>query len=110
MRVLFVEDSAADARLVQETLDESGATSVDLVHVPRLGDALVRLGCESYDAVLLDLGLPDARGLEALIPVRLAAPDVPVVVLSGHSDEALAVEAVQKGAQDYLLKGRGDGT
>ena len=109
MRVLLVEDSVADARFVRETLFETDRNGFDLVHVRRLSEALARLSSESFDAVLLDLGLPDARGLEALSPVRDAVPDVPVVVLSGLSDEDVAVEAVQSGAQDYLLKGQGDG-
>src|SRR5439155_6281167 len=59
--------------------------------------------------VLLDLSLPDARRLEALMQLRAAAPDVPIVILSGLQDELLAVKAVQEGAQDYLIKGRVDG-
>ena len=109
MRVLLVEDSAADARLVSEMLHNADSVRFDLVHVQRLSDALQRLVAEPFDAVLLDLGLPDARGLEALSPVREAVPDMPVVVLSGQPDEGMAVEAVQVGAQDYLLKGQGDG-
>ena len=58
--------------------------------------------------MLLDLGLPDAEGLEALTQVRAAALDVPIIVLSGRSDEVLAVQAVQEGAQDYLIKGQVD--
>lgn len=109
MKVLLVEDNLADARLVQEILREADPMGFDLAHCRGLGDALNLLGFEKVDAVLLDLGLPDARGLEALIPIRQADPDIPVVVLSAHADENLAIEAVQNGAQDYLLKGRGDG-
>ncbi len=109
MKVLLVEDSAADARLVLELLADAHASSVNLVHASGLSAALERLASETFDAVLLDLGLPDARGLDALEPVLAAAPEVPVVVLSGQRDERLAVEAVQHGAQDYLLKGQGDG-
>ena len=59
--------------------------------------------------MLLDLSLPDARRLEALMQLRAAAPEVPIVILSGLQDELLAVKAVQEGAQDYLIKGRVDG-
>ena len=59
--------------------------------------------------MLLDLSLPDAARLEALMQLRAAAPDVPIVILSGLQDELLAVKAVQEGAQDYLVKGRVDG-
>ena len=58
--------------------------------------------------MLLDLSLPDARRLEALMQLRAAAPEVPIVILSGLQDELLAIKAVQEGAQDYLIKGRVD--
>jgi len=109
MRVLLVEDSAADARMVREALKEMTGSNFELVHVSRLDHALGQLESESFDVVLLDLELPDARGLTALARVRNAAPDIPVVVSSGHGDEGLALEAVKNGAQDYLLKDRGDG-
>ena len=64
---------------------------------------------EGADCVLLDLSLPDASRLEALMQLRAAAPDVPIVILSGLQDELLAIKAVQEGAQDYLVKGRVDG-
>ena len=60
------------------------------------------------DCVLLDLTLPDAQGLEAVIEAGKAAPQVPLVVLSGHDDEALALRTVQSGAQDYLIKSQAD--
>ena len=109
MRVLLVEDNAADARMVREALKDVTSSKFDLVHVSRLDHALGQLESEGFDVVLLDLELPDARGLGALARVRNAVPDVPVVVSSGHGDEALALEAVKNGAQDYLLKDRRDG-
>lgn len=108
-RILLVEDSAGDARLVSEMLAEASYSSFDILHALRLSDALQRLGEKQFDAVLLDLNLPDAGGLEAISPVREAAPDVPIVVLSGVTNEDVAIAAVQGGAQDYLVKGRGDG-
>ncbi len=68
-----------------------------------------RLLSDVFDCVLLDLALPDARGLEALGQVRAAALDVPIIVLSGRRDEQIAIGAVGDGAQDYLLKGEVDG-
>ncbi|OGP30873.1 MAG: hypothetical protein A2038_07435 [Deltaproteobacteria bacterium GWA2_57_13] len=104
---MLVEGNAGDARLVREMLAEAGALPFDLMHVSRLSDALKRLKEAEFDAVLLDLNLPDARGLQAIAPVSDTAPDVPIVVLSGLWDESLAVAAVQRGAQDYLVKGQG---
>jgi len=108
MRVLLVEDSAADARLVLEMTREDPASSVELVHATRLTDALRRLSFETFDAALLDLSLPDARGLEVVKRVQETATDLPIVVFSGQQDEAQALESVRSGAQDYLLKGRTD--
>jgi signal transduction histidine kinase/HPt (histidine-containing phosphotransfer) domain-containing protein len=90
-------------------LDEAADGKLDLLHVERLSDALRQLSTAQVSCVLLDLSLPDADGLEGLKRVREAAPDVPIVVLSSHEDEMLAVEAVREGAQDYLIKGRADG-
>jgi diguanylate cyclase (GGDEF)-like protein len=109
IRVLLVEDNPGDARYVREILQEQATAGFDLTHAPRLSDALRRLGENAYDAILLDLGLPDARGLEAVQPLKNAAPHLPIVVLSGLQDQAMALEAVQRGAQDYLVKGQGNG-
>src|SRR5262249_33611649 len=93
-----------------EMLAETAALPFDLMHVSHLSEALERLKEAEFDAILLDLNLPDARGLEAIAPVNDTAPDVPIVVLSGLWDESLAVAAVQRGAQDYLVKGQGGGS
>lgn len=103
IRVLVVEDNPADARLVLEILAEQPGFRA--AAVGRLREALVRLAAEPWDAVLLDLILPDARGEEVLTAVTAAAPDVAVVVLSGVDDGlALARRAVAVGAQDFLPK------
>jgi diguanylate cyclase (GGDEF)-like protein len=107
--VLLIEDNAADARLVREMLLDVNSTRFHLTHVDRIAHAVQLLGQVSFDAVLLDLGLPDAKGLGAVTPVCNAAPDVPIIVLSGMEDEHLGVQAVQLGAQDYLVKGLGTG-
>ena len=109
IRVLLVEDSPADARLVREILSEDGGAQFQLNHVDRADTAVEQLRTESYDAVLLDLGLPDVMGLEAAERVMSAAPDMPIVVMSGLSDENMALMAVKNGAQDYLIKGQADG-
>jgi diguanylate cyclase len=107
--VLLVEDNRGDARLVQELLKEADNGRFAVSHVERLADARERLMETGVGCVLLDLSLPDASRLEALMQLRAAAPDVPIVILSGLQDELLAVKAVQEGAQDYLVKGRVDG-
>lgn len=106
LSVLIVEDNPADADLVREYLRsaDGSAFGVEIDHVERLRDALVRLGRGAVDVVLLDLSLPDASGLEALRQVRAATPSVPIVVLTG-ADEATGLAAMKEGAQDYLPKG-----
>lgn len=90
-------------------LSEASDSRFVLTLVPRLAEALERLVETRFDAILLDLNLPDSSGLEAVRSINLVAPGVPVVVLSGWEDEALATRAVEVGAQDYLVKGRADG-
>ena len=109
LKVLLVEDNAGDARLLREFLAEKGPEELLLTHVTSLAEALHHLTNGGMDAALLDLGLPDSHGLETVRQAHSAAPDLPLVVLSGLNDEAIAVQSLQEGAQDYLTKGRIDG-
>src|SRR6267143_6251370 len=109
MRVLLIEDNEDDACLIREMLLEKPEVGIQLEWVDRLGSGLTRLAEDKIDVVLLDLSLPDSHGLETLDKVQRQTPDVPVIVLTHLDDEAVAVQAVRKGAQDYLLKGRSDG-
>ena len=109
IKVLLVEDNLGDARLLYEGLQETLPEQFQITHARRLSEALEYLWEESCNVVLLDLGLPDSHGLGTLVLTRAQAPGVPIVVLTGHQDEALAVEALKEGAQDYLVKGQVDG-
>ena len=106
--LLVVEDSPGDARLLREMFDEDKARRTVMTHVATMDEAERYLAANVVDIVLLDLGLPDAHGLEAVHRASAAAPGVPLVVLSGLDDERVAVEALQVGAQDYLVKGQID--
>jgi diguanylate cyclase (GGDEF)-like protein len=108
LRVLAVEDNPGDAILVREMLRDASPDGFVLQNADRLSTAVEYLLDGAVDCVLLDLSLPDAEGLEALAQVRTLALDVPIIVLSGRSDEVLAVQAVHEGAQDYLIKGQVD--
>jgi len=107
-RLLLVEDNPGDAVLVREMLRSALAEGFEFAHAARLSEGIDHLSGGGTACVLLDLSLPDADGLEAVTRVQAAAPDVPIVVLTGLDDERLALNAVQEGAQDYLIKGRVD--
>jgi diguanylate cyclase (GGDEF)-like protein len=102
-RVLLIEDEASDRRLVAEYLRELPDVQLDACE--QLAHALDHLGRETFDCALVDLSLPDAQGLEAVEQLRVAAPELPLVVLTGNSDERLALRAMQAGVQDFLGKG-----
>jgi signal transduction histidine kinase len=106
LQVLLVEDNAGDARLLREMFSEERPDSLELTHLLRMSEAEVHLGKGGVDIALLDLGLPDAHGLEAVRRAHAIAPDVPVIVLTGLNDEAIAAAAMKEGAQDYLIKGQ----
>ncbi|MEK6670687.1 MAG: PAS domain S-box protein [Nitrospirota bacterium] len=107
MRILLVEDNPGDIRLLQEYLKEgSAAGGFQITQVGRLSTGLERLAEARFDAVLLDLALPDSQGLDTLVRLHGVAKDVPIVVLTGIEDEALGVRLIQAGAQDYLVKGQ----
>jgi len=106
IKILLVEDNPGDVRLLREGLTGRNGAPFELEVVDRLSAGLERLAKGGIDLVLLDLGLPDCRGLDTLTRARAAVPEVPIVVLTGLGDEAVAVQAVQRGAQDYLVKGQ----
>lgn len=107
--VLVVEDNPGDARLVELYLLEDVSSPFRVLKAELLSVALDLLAANSIDVVLLDLSLPDSFGMDTLDRLRAAHPLVPVVVLTGTNDEALALQALRQGAQDYLVKGQGDG-
>jgi len=108
-RVLLVEDNPAQARLIQELIAEENPSVFLIENADKLGAALSRLQDGAADAVLLDLSLPDSQGLATLERVREQAPDIPIIVLTGLEDESIGVQAVKRGAQDYLSKNHASG-
>ena len=104
VRVLLIEDSAADARLIEEFLKGTPLYQFRLTHVERLQEALQRLQTTRYEVILLDLTLPDSAGLVSLEQLLTSAPSIPVLVLTNNNNPEIAIEAVRRGAQDYLIK------
>ena len=102
--VLLIEDNPGDADLVRLRLVE-GKNPVVVSCVDRLSDGLLSLSQKPPSLVLLDLNLPDCQGAETFRRVLENSPDVPIVILSGQDDEALAIKALNQGVQDYLVKG-----
>ncbi len=106
LQVLLVEDNAGDARLLREMFSTEKAGSFELTHLLRMSEAMIHLAKGGVDVLLLDMGLPDAHGLDTVRQAHAAAPNIPLIVLTGLDDEALAAEAMKEGAQDYLIKGQ----
>ena len=109
IKVLLIEDNPGDARLFREMLADAKGMSFDLDWVDSLSRGVERLHVTHVDVVVLDLGLPESTGIETLRSLLSQAPKVPtLVVMSGLTDEEVAIQAVQSGAQDYLVKGKVD--
>jgi signal transduction histidine kinase/GGDEF domain-containing protein len=110
IQVLVIEDNPGDFRLIQEMLLEAKDKSFNVELAKNLSKALERLKQGGIDVVMSDLGLPDSQGLTTFEQLHNNSPEVPIVILtSTYADETTAVEAVSKGAQDYLVKGQVDG-
>ncbi len=108
LKLLLIEDSPGDARLLREYLAEAAGDPFELTHVDTLATGLEHLAQGGFALVLLDLSLPDCFGFDTFTKAHTAAPEVPIIVLSGRDDEALAIKTVHEGAQDYLVKGQAD--
>ena len=106
INVLLIEDNPGDVRLIKEMLGESSSAQFYLQCHDCLSTGLEHLTTTDTDVVLLDLSLPDSKGLDTLYKIKTGAQQLPVVVLTGIDDETVAIKAMQEGAQDYLVKGR----
>ena len=109
IKILLVEDSLSDAALLQESLVQNGLEHYEFTHVGCWADAVKSLQRGQFDALLLDLSLPDSAGRDTFLQARATAPHLPIVVLTGVEDELVSLEAVRHGIQDYLVKGQAYG-
>ena len=109
VRILLVEDTPSDAELFTEMLHRSAPRLFAITHADCWERAIACLHQQPFDVLLLDLGLPESEGPETFLRARAAAPHLPIVALTGNEDEALALEAMRHGIEDFLLKGAADG-
>ncbi|MFA6497874.1 MAG: response regulator [Desulfurivibrionaceae bacterium] len=115
IRVLLIEDDQADAFLIQEMLLEPTAGrdaatgDIAIQHVTRLDEGVRQVAEGGYDIIISDLGLPDSQGMDTVKTLALAARRIPIVVMTGLADHEVGLEAVNAGAQDYLIKGQVSG-
>jgi DNA-binding NarL/FixJ family response regulator len=110
INTLLIEDSPDDAHLIQRYLTNLPNVIYNVIHVSLLAEGLELLKNVLFDVVLLDLGLPDGLGgLKTFEKIYAHSPQLPIIVLTGNDDDAFAIESVQKGAQDYLVKGQVSG-
>ena len=109
INILLVEDNPDDVAMFERMLVRANTVQFELTHCNKLSSALALLSNKSFGIILLDLSLPDGKGLETVVRTHAAVPNLPIVVMSGLADEELAVQALQEGAQDYLVKDKVDG-
>jgi signal transduction histidine kinase len=109
VRVLLIEDSQSDAALIQESLAQNSLSEFAFTHVETLQAALNLMSQAVFDVVLLDLSLPDCSGRETFLRAHAHAPSLPIVLMTSVDDEAVGLEAIRHGLQDYLIKGQSYG-
>ena len=108
INILLIEDNPGDAHLVEVMLSQPEESCFRLHIADSLSVAYEKINNNDFQVALLDMNLPDGEGIENITALRIAAPNLPIVVLSGRRDELFALEAVKAGAQDYLVKGQID--
>jgi diguanylate cyclase (GGDEF)-like protein len=109
IKVLLIEDNPTYTHLIQKMMEEKSWAKFDITCVSELQEGLDHLSNGGADIVLLDLNLPDSKGLDTFIKVHTQETAIPIIVLTGLDDEKIGLEAVKKGAQDFLVKGHVDG-
>src|SRR5436190_9333429 len=105
IKVLLIEDNPVDVVFLREALAQDALNSFELTSVERLHSAIETLQQNTFDIILLDLDLPDSNGLKTFTQIHQTVPRIPKIVLSGLTDETVALQTVHIGAQDYIVKG-----
>jgi len=107
--VLLIEDCPGDVFLLEQMLKDTKNHNITITQVPRLVDAFDKLGTEHFDAIILDLNLPDIDGVASIAALSAKLPEVPIIVYSGQENTRLKLNALLCGAANYLVKGRETG-
>ena len=109
IKVLLIEDNVGDYELILKMLDSSEIAEFELTHTSRLTSGLRLLESGKFDIILLDLGLPDSVGFESFKSTLELHPAIPIIILTGLTNEQTGIQAIKYGAQDYLVKGEFNG-
>ncbi|MBI4549784.1 MAG: response regulator [Candidatus Omnitrophica bacterium] len=109
LKILLIEDFSGYVQLLTDTLSAYQNPPFELESAPSLKAGLKKIAAAKFDVILLDLNLPDSRGIDTFVSLHGECPQIPIVVLTGVDDQNMALQAVRKGAQDYLVKGDVDG-
>jgi len=109
IKILLIEDNSGDVYLIEKQLEEFANFSYELKNVETLNEALSVLKEQTFDVILLDLGLPDSDGINTFLKIYNKNPLIPIIILTGLNDETIGSYAVKKGAQDFLVKGQIEG-
>lgn len=109
VEILLFEDNPGDAGLIEEMLEEFASFPYEFKNVETLDEGLNLLKERPFDVILSDLGLPDSDGIDTFLDIHAVNPRIPIIILTGMNDEKIGIDAVKKGAQDYLVKGQIDG-
>lgn len=109
IEILLIEDNPGDAALIEDMLEEFSSFPYELKNAATLNEGLNLLKENSFDVILADLGLPDSDGIDTFLEIHARNSRIPIIILTGMTDERLGINAVKQGAQDYLVKGQVDG-
>ena len=109
VEILLFEDNPGDACLIEEMLDGLADFPYGLKNVETLNEGLSLLKERTFDVILSDLGLPDSDGIDTFFDIYARNSRIPIIIFTGSNDEKIGINAVKKGAQDYLVKGQVDG-
>ena len=110
IKILLIEDNPGDSYLIEEHLEEFANFSYELKIVETLDEALSVLKKQPFDVILLDLELPDSCGINTFLNIHNKNPLIPIIILTGLNDEKIRSYALKKGAQDFLVKGKTEGS